>query len=602
MSTSEPPTTRPDYFSDRRDMEACHKPAELEFRAFPEEDPLVLLRPRTRELEYIQCYLKKLNVTSLLVEPNYVDWEFLSQHAAYYSSSMLGITNLCRRLHFFSGEPLTREMLTQALSGDKNAQKRLQDRYQGFMVLRPIPNAPLGRTVLRWTDDKSSRNTPRITACSRPYKVHIAGLPLTVVGLSWQQQDQATGACATIALWIAQQASPYRHFSSTTPEITQDAHRFYASGNRTFPSNRLTQANIVEAIRAIRGLDACVIEGDIGYPNNRFSQYRFCCYASMFLAGGFPVLLYGEFPGNKLDHVNLLIGYRSVVPSHFDSDAHPPNLQEAQLKTVFIHDDGIGPNISFAINNKKDNGHSNKRYVTLSYLGVGDVSHDITTGQEACPETSAWASQLGEFIPTAMIVMVPKGLRSDPFALLNRSVVCYMALTIWNEKDYNKRHATNICLDFSFSLNIVSVVDYFQEKLENVLGSNAELLAKTRLALLEKVPPMSRYLAVARFSVRTPEDENHGPFLDILHDTTESALTHPVIAIIQYQEEAEQAVDSIAQNAEVFMNDIKELLINCATSPLPPFAGKEFILSPRTVRISAILKTRSRNSPAATDE
>src|SRR5690606_20144166 len=96
----------------------------------------------------------------------------------------------------------------------------------GFVVIRPIPNTPLGRTVLRIYPDKTP-STPRITNPSRQYECHVAGLTLKIEGLAWQQQDQGVGGCATVALWsmLHSQAFDDRHVVPTTAEVTQIAHR-----------------------------------------------------------------------------------------------------------------------------------------------------------------------------------------------------------------------------------------------------------------------------------------------------------------------------------------------------------------------------------------
>lgn len=595
------PSSNPEssFPSDKRDEKSYHKAAELEFRHFPGEDPLLCLQPQTREIRYVQNHLKGLDVSSVLVEPNYVDWDFLDQHTSFYSSSMLGIPNLCRRVHYFSGTAVTREQLRKALTGDLAALTNLQDHYQGFVVIRPIQNAPLGRTVLRWQEDHERETTPRVIPAARPYAVHIAGLTLTVTGLSWQQQDQATGTCAVIALWSAQQASPYRHFSSTTPEITLDAHRFYASGNRTFPSTGLSKANIVEAIRAIRGLDACVIEGneeDFNGQNNYFSRFHFGYFSSMFTAGGFPVLLYGESPGSKQDHVNLMIGYRSVpsaIPQNDDERSR--NLQEAWLQTVYVHDDCIGPNVRYDISIEGVPGGANgsiKGRVLLNYAGPGDPSPETREDDQGKGKEAHSDSHLQPFIPTCMIVLVPNAMRSNPMELLHRALLCNFALAVWDADNSGTSTGQEAPpLDFSFSLHIVSIVQYFEEKLKGALVSEPDLLANVRLDLLEKVPPMSRYIAVTRFSVRHPNKQDFGPFLDILYDTSGSVLAHPVLAVVMYQELAQQAVDFIqSQAADIMTLFHTTITKNKTFNLMRQCAGPEYILSPRTVFIPAILK------------
>jgi len=152
----------------------------------------------TLQASYLRCYLADLACSTILEEPLYFDRDYLAEYSAFYSTSTRSYGNRCRRLHFFGGPELTRASLRRAFSGNNAAINRLQSNYLGFAVIRPIPAAPFGRTVLKWYAEKTP-NTPRRVA-SRMYDCNIGGLKLLVKGLAWQQQDTGVGACATVAL------------------------------------------------------------------------------------------------------------------------------------------------------------------------------------------------------------------------------------------------------------------------------------------------------------------------------------------------------------------------------------------------------------------
>ena len=57
-----------------------------------------------------------------------------------------------------------------------------QNRYLGFIVIRPIQTAPLGKTVLSWYPEKTPKN-PRSRKSIREYRVDLCGLELTIKGL-----------------------------------------------------------------------------------------------------------------------------------------------------------------------------------------------------------------------------------------------------------------------------------------------------------------------------------------------------------------------------------------------------------------------------------
>ncbi len=139
----------------------------------------------------------------------------------------------------------------------------MQDGYLGFVVLRPIPTARLGRTVLAWYPDPHERTTPRVTKPSRAYDCHIAGMTLRVNGIAWQQQDTDVSACATVALWSMLHSSAFdaHHAIPTTADITRYAHRTASLGSRVFPSDGLTVEQAGEAIKE-SGLEPEIVAGD----------------------------------------------------------------------------------------------------------------------------------------------------------------------------------------------------------------------------------------------------------------------------------------------------------------------------------------------------
>lgn len=159
----------------------------------------------------------------MLTEPYYFDRDYLAEFAAFYCVSASGYENVCRRLHFFR-DTLDRAALESALANDQAALQRFHASYLGFVVVRPIPASPLGRTVLCWYPDQQA-GTPRVVTPSRDYGCHVGGITLTVKGLAWQQQDTAVGACATIALWSMLHSSALdgHHGLPTTASVTRSA-------------------------------------------------------------------------------------------------------------------------------------------------------------------------------------------------------------------------------------------------------------------------------------------------------------------------------------------------------------------------------------------
>jgi hypothetical protein len=170
------------------------------------EDPLVALGELQQAL-YLRRYLADLGAVSIIEEPTYFDRDYLAEFVAFYATSTRGYPNHCRRLHFFS-TAVDETLLAEAVSGDESSLEELQGSYLGFVVLRPIASAPLGRTVLAWYPEHTP-SRPRMTTPSRWYECHLAGITLYTWGLAWQQQDSGVSSCATIALWSALHSSAF---------------------------------------------------------------------------------------------------------------------------------------------------------------------------------------------------------------------------------------------------------------------------------------------------------------------------------------------------------------------------------------------------------
>jgi hypothetical protein len=155
---------------------------------------------------YVFDYLTALKAQAILVENHYVDRHFVDDFAWYYSRAFNTPDAHCKRLHFF--DRTTRDELEQKLDaahekdGRESAERELQERYLGFVVVRPLPLAPLGRTVLRTYDSDNNRRHYEVV---RRYRVNIAGIRLSVDGLAYQQQDRGAAVCASTALWSALQ-------------------------------------------------------------------------------------------------------------------------------------------------------------------------------------------------------------------------------------------------------------------------------------------------------------------------------------------------------------------------------------------------------------
>lgn len=499
-----------------------HEPCSLGFFAFDNNDALTRLS-QTNQVAYLREYLRDLGTQSIIEEPNYFDRDYLSEFSSFYAISSRGYPNICKRLHFFA-EPIGRPQLEAALGGDPENRALLEKAYVGFCVIRPIPSAPLGRTVLALYPDDSGR-PPRIASPARNYKSHLGGLELSVTGLAWQQQDTGVAACATIGVWTMLHSSAFdeHHAIPTTADITKAAHKSASLGNRIFPSVGLSIYQLAEAIKE-NGLSPVICQGDtngIDADAGRifFSHERFASTCAAFIRSGYPVLVIGPLDGRG-PHAQCAVGFRDT-PSNLDHSGFV-SIADAGVEHLYIHDDNLGPNVRFRICTN-DQGH-----VFLK----ADPPPPRYDGERQKSPTMTYPI----LWPQQLVVAVHNDLRTSPdqlhvagtrmAALLNR-ILTHLGL------------GDQFC-SLVFGSRFIALTDYCGGELERMLMDSPNTLSQVRLKLLEKCPPMSLHLGLVRISL-----SDSTPFVDILFDTTDSDRNHPVFAHLSFFPLAAQVIEEI---------------------------------------------------------
>lgn len=486
-------------------------------------DPLVVLeRARAHpQVQYLRCYLADLGARTLLIEANYFDRDYLSEFEAFYATTSVGYPNVCRRVHAFATN-VTRAMFEHAVGGDLAARRRLQEAYLGHIVLRPLPEAPVGRTVLTtYQDPRAASGTPRIMNAARRYEAHVAGLTLAVHGLAWQQQDSAVGACATIAMWSMLHSSAFddHHAIPTTADITRASVPFASKAATAFPANDgMHLEQVCDVIRA-HGLSPVIISG---LPHVGFERRLICPVIGSFLRSGYPILAYCEFDDQASSaHAVCLVGFRSPPLSA----ATPGELvvADTNIEHVYVHDDNLGPNTRFRVDDDT----------------AGDGSPRIVLRADAPPArnggrpTTNPSEQYATLIPTDLVVAVHPDLRTSPGSLERAAIRAGEWLPAALEL---AAHATSgmASIGVTVSTRFVRLVDYLDRELGAVLGSRPQALAATRLALCERIPPMARHVGIVRLSAGSI------PWMDVLYDTSDNDRHLRPRAHVVYQRQVEQ--------------------------------------------------------------
>jgi len=476
------------------------------------------------QASYIYQYLKHLAVSTIIIELRYFDRDYLDEFGVFYSRSAHGYQNTTFRAHFFS-ILVTRETIRRATSGTTSALQRLQESYCGFSVIRPINSAPFGRTVLAWYPDKKKTQNPRIIKPSRMYECHIAGISLKVIGLAWQQQDQGVSACATIGLWTLLHSSALneRHAVPTTVAITRAAHKNLSLGYPIFPSRHLQLEQIMEAIKEL-SLRPHLVRGDSvqvpGINLNSFSKERLCSTLSSLILSGYPCLMAGAVVRQDdmlpIGHANVCIGFRS---KNTLSTLKPGRqFSDGDMEALYIHDDNIGPAVRFTLGHYRS---TREQKVAKSSVPTDPICLVPDNPPTAMNEA---VDKYGFFIPACIISAVEDDLRTSSDALTKKATEISSRVFEIANKDSIQRQFPGPAM--TFGMQFVTISTYLGDMLSDRLRGFPKILSRVRLALQEKVGPISLYIGVIRIG------DTNGACLDILYDTTDSDLNHPVFSSV----------------------------------------------------------------------
>jgi hypothetical protein len=339
----------------------------------------VALQERAR---YLLRYLDEINAKAIVVEEPYTDGDYLEDFASYYVRCYTAYNRQCKRLHFFSTDVGVDSIRSIVLNDATQEQlDELRRSYLGFVVARPLPNAIVGRTVLKTYDSDSQRRNYTVL---KKYSANMFGVDLTVDSLAYQEQDSVLAACATVALWCAFQQTAAL-FGTAAPRpavITRSANRFGHRG-RPVPSRGLRVEQMCHAVSDV-GLEPELVELED-------SNVPLVSLVYAYLRMSLPVILIVRIDGDL--HAITLTGY-----SLLSTRAHSLEIDEAgarlpmvglRINELYGHDDQIGP---------------------FSRLTIADPSSDSDT----LVFNSDWKTKSGETAalhPVAVLIPVYNKIR-----------------------------------------------------------------------------------------------------------------------------------------------------------------------------------------------
>jgi hypothetical protein len=436
-----------------------------------------------QQTKYLRVYLTEIGCKTAVIEKHYIDRVFMQDEAVFYVRNLRNYPNFTQRLHFFTeqfDQHTWKAMIVRAAKGEREAiEKHLQMCYRGFSVVRPLPDCPVGRTVLPAHATREAEGNRSVFGAVRTHTTHLAGFHLTVEGVQFQQQDQGVSACATTALWSAlDSVAAMEEIPVSSPaSITEAATRYPLQEGRPFPTEGLTLRQICEATRA-SGFSPLVIRGK--KPEDDRSQIF--SYAE---SGFSPVLALQSTTDGSPGHAVCAVGMRLGGTAPQTDPALRFREASTALLGLYIHDDRLGP-----------------------YAFAQLFSHtDSRTGSIRTGVAIEWPDKTADqlWLLHAIVVPVPQKLRLSITRL--RRVGLQAAQVIGQA--FNEPQTTLNCR-YDLGRRYVAKAYSFGLSEDGIY----ELACKT---------PLSRFVGLIEISIPT------GPALDLVLDTTE---TNPEPAVL----------------------------------------------------------------------
>lgn len=380
------------------------------------------------QLPFFDKYLRKLSTKTILIEPEYIDKDYLQDFAGYYVSCFHEYRRRTARFHFFS-KSFAAADVDQLLAGQKSplSKQVLQKSYLGFMVVKPLPQTIIGRTCLKTYPSARRRYFP----VAHSYAVNLFGLSLSIDSVPFQEQDSVAAACATSALWSNFQSTGkfFHHAIPSPTEITRAAIATLPNSEapeaRAFPSRGLTAPQMANAINAV-GLEAQILSAQ----DNHIVKSTLYAY----LRGGVPALMaitLEDLDFSNPRSVRTERGGHAVAVAGYSlgSNAIIPNgptkfqLEASRIDKFYVHDDQLGPFARMSFQAHEINGKSVNSMSTdwrPSNADVFDLSGQAKLRQRRRKKFSNDPCVIA--LPTLMVLPLYKKIRI-PFKFIHDAIV-----------------------------------------------------------------------------------------------------------------------------------------------------------------------------------
>jgi len=235
------------------------------------------------------------------IEHPYVDKTYRDSYYKYFASKKDEFARDAIRLSFFTDE------IKESDFRESDKQIELQEKYLGFIVLRPtFPNV-IGRTVLH----PNTLIRDNYVICKVRYYSTVNGVKLHVDGFPHSSQDQETISCAETTVWSLLEyfGNKYPEYRPMLPTQVNEVLGKYST-ERLVPSNGLTAGQIAYALK------------EFGFGVKIYSkksyQNEFEKIIRIYIESGIPVVGLIQ-NSNGIGHALSIVGRQNITQNSIDS-------------------------------------------------------------------------------------------------------------------------------------------------------------------------------------------------------------------------------------------------------------------------------------------
>jgi hypothetical protein len=265
----------------------------------PRLNPLNKTALRIMMQQQLNPYMATLkNELYAVIEAPYVDSMYRDAYYSYYSSKLSAYLRDGCRVSFFSRQIEYDDFRDFE---DVNSNPLAND-YLGYMVLRPIPNKIIGRTVL---SPRALANN-KFSCCQAKFTATVNGVKFKVRGYPISSQDGQTITCSETTIWSLMEYFGNK-FPDYKPVLPSTIHSILNKivMKRLIPSDGLSGPQMSYAIREL-GF-GCMMYSKQKYKNNN----EFNSIISIYIQSGIPVVgIMVDATGN-IGHSISIIGHET---------------------------------------------------------------------------------------------------------------------------------------------------------------------------------------------------------------------------------------------------------------------------------------------------